>query len=389
MADPILFSGSHKQIPRSLLAGLVLLLSLAVALGGCKPGGKPPLPVLAQVFAGPISLPLRQEITPGSKTVVSAKHGDKLDVIQVRRRFVRVRTPDGTEGWTDSRNLLTSEQMDALAELTKHAETLPSQGEATVFSVLNMHSDPSRSATSFYQIAEESRVDVVDQELVERVRGTPAPVKLKIEKPLRPKRPARSSSRIPPPPRGPAPALPAGWLDMSKTEMTEEEKKAEAAEKKNSPKTIMDYWTLVRTKNRKAGWVLSRNLRMAIPDEVAQYSEGARITSYFVLGDVQDEDQLKHHWLWTTMRDGDKPFDYDSFRVFIWNRRRHRYETSYIERRVEGYYPTEVKRGQTTSFALIMMGEDGKLYRNSFILEGIMVRKTGEELYAAETGKSN
>ena len=43
----------------------------------------------------------------------------------------------------------------------------------------------------------------------------------------------------------------------------------------------MEDWNLVRTKDGKAGWVLSRMLVMAIPDEVAQYSEGARITSLF------------------------------------------------------------------------------------------------------------
>ena len=34
----------------------------------------------------------------------------------------------------------------------------------------------------------------------------------------------------------------------------------------------MEDWNLIRTKDGKAGWVLSRMLVMAIPDEVAQYS---------------------------------------------------------------------------------------------------------------------
>ena len=35
-------------------------------------------------------------------------------------------------------------------------------------------------------------------------------------------------------------------------------------------------------------------------DEVAQYSEGHRITSYFSLGKIKDGDQQKDIWLWTT-----------------------------------------------------------------------------------------
>ena len=82
----------------------------------------------------------------------------------------------------------------------------------------------------------------------------------------------------------------------------------------------------------KSGWVLTRRLRMAIPDDVAQYAEGHRIVSYFSLGKVQDGDQPKDIWLWTTVGDGARPYDFDSFRVFVWSVRRHRYETEYIER---------------------------------------------------------
>ena len=73
---------------------------------------------------------------------------------------------------------------------------------------------------------------------------------------------------------------------------------------------------------------------MAIPDDVAQYAEGHRITSYFALSDVRDGDAVKHNWLWTTIASGDHPYDFDSFRVFTWSLRRHRYETAYIQRNV-------------------------------------------------------
>ena len=66
----------------------------------------------------------------------------------------------------------------------------------------------------------------------------------------------------------------------------------------------MDDWSLVRTPDGKAGWVLTRPLSMAIPDEVAQYAEGHRITSYFALGQVHDDDVVKNNWLWTTITKG-------------------------------------------------------------------------------------
>ena len=112
---------------------------------------------------------------------------------------------------------------------------------------------------------------------------------------------------------------------------------------------------------------------MAIPDEVAQYSEGKRITSYFSLGTVDDEGQIKHNWLWTTIGAGTFDYDFDSFRVFIWNRKKHRYETAYIERRVEGYYPVWAQAGANPSFSLILKDDDGKLSRITYAFEGYLV----------------
>ena len=80
-------------------------------------------------------------------------------------------------------------------------------------------------------------------------------------------------------------------------------------------------------------------LFMAIPDDVAQDAEGHRITSYLALGDVKDGDQVKHNWLWTTIGKGTEAGEFDSFRVFVWSIKHHRYETAYIERNVTGYFP--------------------------------------------------
>lgn len=346
-------------------------------------------PAIAEAFAGPITLNVRQEISPASKTIGTAKHGEKLEVLQIRRRFVRVRTPQGQEGWTDSRNLLTAEQMKQLAEMGRSAARLPSQGKATVFATLNMHSDPTRNSTSFYQIAEGMYVDVVAHRLSPRSSGQLPPA-FQAPKPApAPKtRRRKEPSGIPPPPPPPPPGLPPNWLELSKSPLPpppppppEPVLSKPARKKPVKPKTPMEDWYLVRTQDGKAGWVLARMINMAIPDEVAQYSEGARITSYFALSDVRDGEELKHHWLWTTIRDGQQPYQFDSFRVFTWVVRRHRFETAYIERGIEGYYPVTAEPGPRPKFSLILRGPDGKLYRKTYLMEGYLVRKIADELY--------
>jgi hypothetical protein len=370
----------------------IALIGLSLLHWGCD--GRSDLskePALAEAFAGPMTLTLRKEISPASAPGATAKHGEKLEVLQVRRRFVRVRTPRGEQGWTDSRNLLSAQQMDAIAELAKTAAKMPSMGQATVYNVLNVHTDPIRNSTSFFQITESMRVDVLAHQLSPR-SGGPTPPPFQIAKPAPPPRKKKKEPSLPPPPRPPAPGVPPNWIELSKTVFPPEPPppppppelaRKKLKRKRPAPQPQMEDWYLVRAKDGKAGWVLSRMIHLAIPDEVAQYSEGARITSYFVLADVQDGEEKKHHWIWTTIRDGQQPYQFDSFRIFTWVVRKHRYETAYIERDVEGYYPVEVVRGAMPKFSLILREADGNLYKKTYVMEGYIVRKIADVLYTA------
>ena len=127
---------------------------------------------------------------------------------------------------------------------------------------------------------------------------------------------------------------------------------------------------------------------MAIPDEVAQYAEGHRITSYFPLGQTRDGDAVKSNWLWTTITKGGQPYEFDSFRVFVWSLRHHRYETAYIERNVVGHYPVQViNAGELPSFSVVVEGQDGHLYRKTYSFDSYRIHQVSRELYdpAAKT----
>jgi catechol 2,3-dioxygenase-like lactoylglutathione lyase family enzyme len=146
---------------------------------------------------------------------------------------------------------------------------------------------------------------------------------------------------------------------------------------------VLEDWALIRMRDKQTGWVLSRNLMMSIPDEVAQYAEGKHITSYFDLGPVIDEEKgTKHNWLWTTASEIES-CDYDSWRVFIWNRRHHRYETSHRARDLEGYFPVVVDAADTgtpaRTFHLKFKEDDGKLWLHTYAFDGVLVRLVGRE----------
>ncbi len=360
----------------------VPLAMALVLLSGCR-SGPPRAPVIGEAWVGPAVLKLRQEIPLDSPTAATVKHGDHVEIVQRRRRFMKVRTSQGAEGWTHENVLLSSEEMAALRALRERAAQLGAQGVATTFDALNVHTTPSRRAPSFMQVKQGERMQVLMHVVAPRVALErpplipPPPKKIRARKKPKP-------SRYPLPQPAPPPP-PANWLELSKTNMPAPEEPPEPP-----PPVAMDDWSLVRTSSGQAGWVLTGRLFMAIPDEVAQYAEGHRITSYFSLGEVQDGDLKRHNWLWTTISSRLQDYDFDTFRVFIWSLRRHRFETAYVERRLKGWFPVRVHpvtlstggRTPTTTtypgFSVCVEKEDGQRYRRDFAFIVNVVRLAGQ-----------
>ncbi len=357
-----------------------LLACSVLVLGGCSESPEHES-VIGEAYAGPATLKLHMDVDPRSPESVTVNHGDRLLILKRRRRFIKVRTIGGAEGWTDVHQLMSAEQMAALNKLAQTAQKLPSQGAATVYEALNAHAEPNRLAPSFYRIREGETADVIARELSPRAPlDAKGALPTQTSRPKYAKTPQERPGRIPRLTMPPAPKLPENWLELSKTGPPESAQPPAEAE---PPKPVpVDDWTLVRLKNGRAGWVLTGMLKMNIPDEVAQYSEGHRITSYFSMAEVIDAGQTKHDWLWTTISKSDQPYDFDSFRYFIWNTRRHRYETAHIEGGIKGFYPVEAhpakpaggkKEGSYPSFSLRIEDQGGARWRKTYVCKNYRV----------------
>ena len=352
-----------------------LLLCAVLILAGCEPS-TPRAPVIGEAYAGPASLPLRKEIAPKSAQVGVVHYPEKLQIVQQHRHFVKVRTKKGVEGWTDERLLLDAAAYGAIKQLSIDAKNYPSQGQATTYDVLNVHTEPQRQSPSYMQIQPNERVEVIAHRLVSKTapqRKSRLVTQQRVEP--RRKKKEKKAPKIPLPPAPAPPKPPADWMQLSKERDPEPEPKQEKGPEPEP--AVPDDWTLIRNKSGESGWVLTRRIFMAIPDEVAQYAEGKRITSYFSLGKIQDGENSKDIWLWTTIDGGVHPYDYDGFRVFVWSLRRHRYETAYIQRRVIGYYPVRASSG---TFSVLLEKEDGKRYRQTFSMDGNRVKFSGEQV---------
>ena len=337
---------------------------MELLVAGCNSrGGRSPS--IGQAYVGPMMLVLRQDISSRSAVIGTVHHGQRLEILQQRRRLIRVRSADGKEGWTDERLLLSTDEIARLRHFNERARTFPSQGVATTYDALNIHTEPSRFSPSFIQVKPGEKFDVIGHLVAPR---KPAPRKPLVvsSKPVRIKK-EEKKPKIPPPPSPPAPKPPQDWLEMSKTNLPEDDDKQAEAEP-------TDDWSLVRTSAGQSGWVLTRRVFMAIPDDVAQYAEGRRITSYTALNDIRDGDQVKHNWLWTTVEQSLEPYDFDSYRVFVWSLRRHRYETGYIQRRVKGYFPV---LAEAPGFSVCLENKGGQFARRVYSFTGNLVRPAG------------
>ena len=111
---------------------------------------------------------------------------------------------------------------------------------------------------------------------------------------------------------------------------------------------VLEDWWLARDMQGHVGWLLARRLDVDVPDEVGQYSESQKMVGAYVLTKVSDPESSlpgnevpEYLAVLNPYKDG-LPYDFNQFRVFTWDVKKHRYETAYRQRDIEGYLPVEI-----------------------------------------------
>jgi SH3-like domain-containing protein len=325
--------------------GLSLFALLAVLqFSACSRGRR----VLETAYVSAPQAILRDQVAAVYKKTGSLKNGEAVQVLERERRFARVRTAGGDEGWVEQRALVSQQVYDRCQKLAQQEQNSPVQATGTTRNDTNIHLEPNREAEHLYQLDQGSKVSIL-----RRATG---------EKKL--------------------PGAPARRIAPEKTEKTD--KKGES-----QPPPALEDWWLVRDAQARVGWILARMVDSDAPLEIAQYAEGQRIVAFFVLNQVSDEDKKVAQYLvlLTEPKDG-LPFDYNQIRVFTWNVRKHRYETAYRERNLDGVLPVIVsqetfeKEGSLPVFVLRVKDDAGKVSERKYKLNTPMVRRVlapGEE----------
>ena len=366
------------RLPAQFALLLLLLFAASCKHGGSLIGGE------AMYVSAP-QANLRDHVATIYNRVGTVKNGDRVEVLEHQKRFVRVRTTDKIEGWIELRALVPSATYDHFRQLIKDNRSTPVEGHGVTRVELNMHVSPGRETDTLYQLAENSKVEMLKRSTT--LRATPEEIaakktealakaageqaKLKPKKTVRP-RPAPAGAPVPAP--TPAPKAPdAPSPSQPSTSVPAEEPKPRA----------MDDWWLVRDQQGRVGWVLARMVDLDIPLDVAQYAEGQRIQAAFVLNTVHDEEKgaiPQYLVLLNENKDG-IPYDFNQVRVFTWNLKRHRYETGYREHFIIGYFPAKVstedfgKEGTMPVFSVRKQNTDGSISERKYRVIGNIVRQ--------------
>jgi len=349
-----LFSPSHlyRQALAFALGALVLLTP------ACN---RKSHRVLEVNYVSAVQATLRDQVATIYNRVGTVKNGDRVEVLEREKRFSRVRTADGLEGWIEQRYLVDQATYDALQKLTHENLNDPVQASGTLRNDTNLHITPGRETEHLYQLSAQSKVGVLKRTTAEKQPGAAAAL-------------AKAAKASGGKTGGKAAAGPA-----------------------------LEDWYLVRDAQNRIGWVLGRMVDLDVPLEVAQYAEGQRFVAFFVLNQVEDTGKdgtgkkvSQYLCAITEPHDG-LPYDFDQIRVFTWNARKHRYETAYREHGLNGVLPVTVtsenfdKEGTLPVFVVRVKDDSGNVSERKYKLNTPIVRRVlapGEQKQAPKRAKA-
>lgn len=310
----------------------LLSLVLALLLSGCGRGRGRAQEI---VYVSAPQAILRDRVAAVFTKTGVVKNGDRVQILERERRFARVRTASGAEGWIEQRSLVPQSVYDGFQKLAQQQQNAPVQATGTTRNDTNIHLDPGRETEHLYQLNQGSKVSILKRATAEKT-------------------------------------VPGGMAKPTSASKNESSK----------PMPLMEDWWLIRDPDGHLGWVLARMVDLDVPLEIAQYAEGQRLVAFFVLNQVADGDKKISQYLvvLTEPKDG-MPFDYNQVRVFTWNVKRHRYETAYREHNLNGVLPVTVaqenfdKEGTLPIFVLQVKDDNGNLSQRKYKMNTPIVRR--------------
>jgi SH3-like domain-containing protein len=291
------------------------------------------------------------------QAVATVHYGEKVEVLGRRNENARVRTAAGATGWMDGRMLMEPALWQRSAHLLTSLRNVPVQARGRTKVSTTVRVEPGRTAARLYKFA----------------RGVPVEV---------------------------AGRAVADWVQVA------DEKESGGAPQE----TKKEEWFLVRGVTGRApgdaavrgdsqavaelsdpsvpiaGWVVARFIELNLPRPVREgmASANMRVLAWFELNRATDPSGDKPQYLAAGAHGPEgQPCDFTTLRVYTWDAKRSRYETSFIENKLCGALPILLDKGPNGEPQFCFHVKDGDKQERVYRLLQTVVRRVRENEPAA------
>lgn len=296
---------------RAIVMKVVRLLFCFFLITSCAPK---PEPIVDEATVTAKNASLRMRNSSSSRTLQVLDPGDKVDVLERRDNWYRVRYGSDVQGWMEESTLITNEMKSRIQKLVAQSENLEPQNTAALKQDANLRLEPGRSTPIIRRLDSGTKVEVL----------------ARVTKP----RPGSDNAH--------------------------------------------DMWLKVRPAPTEVGWVLSTAVEFDIPTDISPYSEEYIYTAVKTINRVQDPvaGQISWYIIGERKPSSNPYFDFEGIRVFTWNMKKHRYETAYRTKGLRGVYPLQVGQdGPNPTFRVYELGDDGTTKTpRDFVMYGVIVK---------------
>lgn len=290
---------------------------------------------------------LHDRVAAVSNRVGEVNNGQRLEILEHGRRFLKVKTDKNQIGWLEEHAVVDSKVYDLFAQLAADHKNDPVVATAVLRDDVYLHILPGRDTEHFLLLPANAKVQLLVRASVPK--AAPGSGGGHRTTPLVPKQQPATAPATTPAASG---KTGAGSANQAAKPAATPAPVSKAAAPTTAPAepapVILEDWWLVRDGQGHAGWLLASRMDVDAPDAIAQYAEGQRIVGAYVLtkihddnADTPDHEVPEYVMLLAPMKWG-LPYDFDQVRVFTWSRNHHRYETAFRLRPIQGFLPVNI-----------------------------------------------